>query len=195
MRFIKIGQDLSSGGLGILMTLLCASCFAQTGAGWVRSEKTDAFTGTTFTQFVLTGQFLTAPQKGDGSAPQLIVNCKEKDKKRVYYGEVLSAHLVTGTVLNHGLEKIPVLLRLDDGKPQTDFWVPSTDGTAAFFPATTLNNLLYGHLLPHKENTGRTISKVVLALDEAFAARIVIQFDMPDPNTIADTCGVIFHKN
>jgi hypothetical protein len=89
---------------------------------------------------------------------------------------------------------IGVQYRLDDGKIQSQPWNPSTDGTSAFFPEITLNTMLYGHFLPHKEGSGDPVHKVVLAINEAMGSEIVIQFNMPDPSAIAEDCGVITHK-
>jgi hypothetical protein len=56
------------------------------------------------------------------------------------------------------------------------------------------NNLLYGHLLPHKENTGPQTRKLVIGLQEYLGPEVVIQFDLPDSTEVAETCGAIWHK-
>lgn len=89
---------------------------------------------------------------------------------------------------------VTVQYRLDDGKIQAENWSPSTDRTSAFFDAATFNNLLYGHILPHKENTSAPIRKLAIAINEYLAGEIVMQFDMPDPTQVADFCGTLFHK-
>ncbi len=87
-----------------------------------------------------------------------------------------------------------VQFRLDDKKIQTGYWTPSTDFGGAFFTDLDLDNLLYGHMLPHKEGTGDPVRKVVIAANEFLAGQVVAEFDMPDPTQVAEACGVIFHK-
>jgi hypothetical protein len=87
-----------------------------------------------------------------------------------------------------------VELRLDDGKVQTGWWSYSTDMSWAFFPAPSLNNLLYGHMFPHKENTSPAVHKVVIAIAEYLGGQIVMQFDVPDPTPVADACGAVIHQ-
>jgi hypothetical protein len=89
-------------------------------------------------------------------------------------GKFLDGYIDVGAVVNTVvIEKTTILagttfplvvlteFRLDDRKIQTESWSPSTAGTAAFFPYTTLNNLLYGHVLPHKEGKGDHVQRVV----------------------------------
>ncbi len=87
------------------------------------------------------------------------------------------------------------MFRLDDGKPQTESWSVSTDGTAVFFNQMTLDTILYFHYLPHRKNTNAPVKKLVIALDEAFAARVVMQFDLPSPAEVEQVCGVTYEKS
>lgn len=178
-------------------------------ASWQQSDQKDALRGTSYVKFVLNGRFLTPPHNGGVStlAPTLIVSCLPGKHMRVFNGRFLNGYVSVGAILNSQIsehdgiltgksfpEGIPVEYRLDDGKIQQENWSPSTDRTAAFFGESTLNNLLYGHVVPHKENTTAPIRKVVLAMDEYLAAEIVMQFDMPDASEIGDACGAIAHK-
>jgi hypothetical protein len=87
-----------------------------------------------------------------------------------------------------------VQYRLDDGKIQTERWGISTDFSSAFFAEATLNNLLYGHVMAHREGSSAPVRKIVVATDEFVGGEIVIQFDMPEPDAVAEACGVIVHK-
>lgn len=189
----------------VTLVALPVSVFAQS-AGWQQSEVRDPFRGTSFLQFKLVGKFLTPPKHVE-SDPSLIVHCLPGKHMRVFNGRFLSAYVVIGTVLNSTVVEhegllsgttfaaaVPVQYRLDDGKIQTEHWSPSTDHSAAFFDEPTLNNLLYGHVLPHKERTSPPVRKVVIAMDEYLASEIVMQFDMPDPTQLADVCGALVHK-
>jgi hypothetical protein len=166
-------------------------------SAWIRSDKTDAFSGDPYSEFILAGHYIQAPSKGEDAIPQITLRCRDRpaNKQKVFRGDFLNAHLSTGTVLDRATSgNVSVVFRLDDGKPQTDVWAISTDGTAIFFNDVTLDTLLWGHFMPHKENTSPPVKKIVLMLDEAFAGKIVMQFDMPDPSVVSEMCGVTIHR-
>lgn len=180
----------------VALFVLCSIAGAQAPAEWDSAEKTDAFSGGSYSEFVLVGHYIQAPTKGDGSAPTITLRCKQKpeDKRTQFNGDLLSAHLSTGTVVNYSNNQAVVFLRLDDGKAQSEVWSVSTDGTALFFNVYSLGNLLWGHSLWHKENTSPPVRKVILMLDEAFAGKVVAEFDMPDPLTVSGDCGVTWYN-
>lgn len=178
-----------------LAFLFVASLNAQ--QNWVRSEQTDAFSGVKYTQFMLAGRFLTPPRDASAQAPSMVLKCqagRHRYGSGYLGGQALSSYITTGSVLDRNERGVAVMYRLDDGKAHQEPWSISTDGTAAFFTDVTLNTLIYGHFMPHKENTGAPIHKVVIAMDEAYAGEIVMQFDMPDPTEIADVCGIALQK-
>lgn len=181
-----------------LFLILAPALFAQSTEQWQRTEQKDAFSGTSYTQFLLTGHFLTAPRIPPSVPPSLILRCNERRKAYGYHeysnGKLLSAYLNVGAVLDRTLRGVPVMYRLDDGKPQSENWDVSTDGTSVFFGEMSVDTMLYGHFLPHKENTSPPVHKVVIAVDEYMGAQVVIQFDLPDPTLVADACGVLLHK-
>jgi hypothetical protein len=114
-------------------------------------------------------------------------------------GKFVDGYFVAGAVLDghigtSGRTVTVVSFRLDDKKIQTGYWTPSTDFGGVFFTDLDLSNLLYGHMLPHKEGTSDPVHKVVIAVDEYLAGQVVAQFDMPDPTQVAEACGAIFHK-
>lgn len=86
-------------------------------------------------------------------------------------GRRVASYLSVGSVLNSQLSGLTVQYRLDDGKIQTERWGISTDFSAAFFPDTTLNNLLYGHVMAHKEGSSAPIRKLVVATNEFIGGR------------------------
>src|ERR1700680_2113277 len=164
---------------------------------WQRSTINDALRSVSFSQFVLQGKYLTAPNnQKPGEFPALVVRCSAEPHSVGYHvfvnGSFLAGYLFTGMIVNsqvtirEGLLGtsfpviVPVLFRLDEGKLQTENWKTSTDHSAAFFGSDTLNTLIYGHSLRHKENTTEQVHKVIIGIDEAFAGEVQIQFDMPD---------------
>ena len=177
---------------------IVAGVFAQApDAGWSKEEKTDALRDTHYLQIVLTGRFLTPPRQTSPD-PKLVVQCLPGEHSvgdHVFTnGRYLASYLIVGPVLDSQLSGLTVQYRLDDGKIQTERWGISTDFSSAFFPSTTLNNLLYGHVMAQKEGTNAPIHKVVIAADEFVGGEIVMQFDMPAPESVAEACGVVVHK-
>ena len=164
---------------------------------WIRTERTDAFRGTRYVQFELAGHFLTPPRDA-GRGPRLVVQCLPGEHSVGYHvfknGRTLAAYLIVGPVLDSHLSRLTVQYRLNDGKIQTEIWGISTDFSGAFFGETTLNNLLYGHIAAHKENSTPPVSKVVIATDEFAGGEIVMQFDMPNPDALAEACGIVYHR-
>jgi hypothetical protein len=170
---------------------------------WQQSVKTNTLTGVSYPQFILDGKWLTPPQHGV-ETPSLVVHCQPGRYVRGRAnGKFIDGYFVTGAVLDSrigdvgfGLQiaGVDVQFRLDDKNIQPVFWGRSTDFSGVFFTSADLNNLLYGHLLPHKEGTSDAVHKVVIAVNEYLAAQIVAQFDMPDPTRVAEACGAILHK-
>jgi hypothetical protein len=205
-----IAAALNRSNLASLLLALAAlgTAHSQT---WQRSTIDDALRKTSVTQYILQGKYLVAPKtQKPGEFPALVVRCSAKPHSVGYHvfvnGAFLAGYLVTGVIvdsqvtIHEGLlgtsfpVVIPVTFRLDEGKLQTENWRTSTDHSAAFFSEPTLNNLLYGHVVRHKENTTEQVHKVIIGLDEAFAGEVQIQFDMPDVTEVAEACGAVLHK-
>lgn len=184
---------------------------AHSQAVWQRSVVDDPLRKASFGQFLLQGKYLVAPTtQKSGEFPALVVRCSAGPHSVGYHvfvnGTFLAGYLVTGVIVNSQVTihegllgtsfpvVVPVMFRLDEGKLQTENWSTSTDRSAAFFGSITLNNLLYGHIYRHKENTTEQVRKVIIGLDEAFAGEVQIQFDMPDATEVAEACGAVLHK-
>ena len=181
--------------LFVFLLLTRLSSVAQSASvEWQQSQKKDELRGTSYLQFSLQGKWLTPPKTGADLPPMLVVRCQSG---RFAFGRAngkfINGYFLANTILGESLS-VPIQFRLDDKKINDELWQPSTDFGGAFFSERDLDNLLYGHVLPHKEGTGDPVHKVVIAADEHLAAQVVAQFDMPDPTAVADTCGVIWHK-
>lgn len=181
----------------ILFFLLAVPAFSQE---WKKEEKTDPLRETRFLQFSLEGKYLRPPSKAaELTSPLMVIRCAPG---RFAFGHArgkfLEGYVVVGGVVDSNMqgvrEGLNVQFRLDDRKLQAGQWSHSTDFSALFFSDMTFNNLLYGHLLPHKENTGPQVYKVVIGASEFLGGEVVMQFDMPDATEVADACGVIWHK-
>jgi hypothetical protein len=165
---------------------------------WEREDKSDPLRGTSYSQYSLTGKFLTPPHTSNGEPPVFIVKCIPTNHRRsgggYVNGKLMDAYIVMRSVVDHSSSKVFVQYRLDDSKMHKEWWGVGTDGTAIFPPEIELNTVLYGHFLPHKEGTNDPIRKLVLGVDEYLGAEVVIQFDFPDPTEMTDACGLLIHK-
>ena len=184
---LTINMNLLASVLAIVG--IASMLFAQT-EQWLQSQEKDALRDTSYIKFDLKGRFLTAPQNLAVDGPSLVVTCQPGKHLRIYNGRFLHGFVTAGIIL--GSEAVQY--RIDDGKIQHEMWSSSTNSSAAFFDAATLKNLLYGHILPHKEGTTAPVRKLVISVSQLAASEIVMQFDMPDPEQIADACGAIAHK-
>jgi hypothetical protein len=188
--------------LSLLLTVTLSTGSAEPlPQSWQRAEMNDPLHRVSFDEFVLVGKYLVPPHlaAAGSTAPRLVVHCSAGKFLDGYIdvGAVVNTVVIEKTTILAGTTFPPVVLtefRLDDRKIQTESWSPSTAGTAPFFPYTTLNNLLYGHVLPHKEGKGDHVQRVVIGINEAFASEVMMQFDMPDASQIGQTCGVIYRS-
>jgi hypothetical protein len=167
---------------------------------WTKVEKQDPLRGTQFVQYSLDGKYLTPPRKASPAIPPAIVlrcvpGSYAHGRAR---GKLLAGYIFVGGVVDTNVGNAStgttVEFRLDDGKLQTYSWSHSTDFSSLFFGDMDLDILLYGHFLPHKENTNPQVRKVVLGVPEFLGGEVVMQFDMPDSSEVGDSCGVIWHK-
>lgn len=169
-------------------------------AGWVKEGKTDPLRDTQYVQFTLDGKFLTPPQHTKADVePSIILQCTPGSFARGHlHGKLLKGYVFVGTVIDtqmsSSVASVRAKYRLDDGKLQDVPWSHSTDFSSVFFGETDMNTLLYGHFMPHKENTSPPVKKVVIGFDEYLGGEVVMQFDMPDPTEVAEACGAIWHK-
>jgi hypothetical protein len=182
--------------ISFVMIAFCAAACGQDDQQWQHKDSTDSFSGISLVTFTLAGKYLDPPQHGDSIAPVWIAVCEPKEThngKDLYDGLLVKSYISFGTVVNSTTSGVPVVYRLDDGKPQAEFWSEGTAGTAAFMGRNTLNTILYGHSLPHRAGSNPPTRKLTLKVDEFQAASIVAQFDIPDPEEMARLCGTTYH--
>jgi hypothetical protein len=206
----------------IVLGLLGAAVSGWAQTEWIRIEKKDPLTDYPFVRFTLDGKFLQAPSKGGADKPTFVLECDpSKTKwKGTVRGKLLHAFIVTGTVLNSEVvteesalagtthqSLVGVAYRRDDEKKiQSDAWEHSTDFSALFLSYHSpsglihdngdarLNQLFYWHDVIHKEGKGEQVHKVRISVPEYLGGSVVMQFDLPDLTTVADSCGLIEHR-
>jgi hypothetical protein len=183
---------------GILLASAIYPLANEQGVAWHREEKSDPLHKLSYTQFALEGKYLVSPKHPDPTPPLLVARCKtgghRYSRKGELVGTFLTGYLVVDAVLDFRQGSVPVEFRLDDGKLQRTTWSSSTDGSGAFFSTADFDNLLYGHLLPHKPNTNPPVRKVILGVPEYLGAEIEVEFEMPEPGEVADLCGAAIHE-
>jgi hypothetical protein len=107
-------------------------------------------------------------------------------------GRLLKGFLVMNTVIDlKNDDQSTVKFRLDDGKLQssgssTEY---STDYQAIHLDELFVNNLIWGHEIPHKKGTNPQVKKVVVGVQEHLGGDVVMQFDMPDATLVGSSCG------
>jgi hypothetical protein len=182
----------------------------QTPPQWHREQKTDPARGVSFTQFSLTGKFLTPPQNSSPTNPAMFIRCIPVSNHHGHTkGKFLEGYIWVGGHINYdvsetGTSFVPVEFRLDDGKLQSERWGRSADPSAVFFADPTcascekgyevFANLLYGRREFRKQDANPQVRKIVIGVDELLGSEIVMQFDLPDATEVAEACGIIWHK-
>ena len=180
--------------------ILISMAHAQT---WTETDKSDQLHQASFKEFSLLGKFLVAPQHSSLTAPVLVLHCQpgrhdHRGTKSYSSGNLVEGWIAIGAVLDSHVGSfgpcVSVEFRLDEKKLQQDCWGRSTDHSGIVINDIRLNNLLYGHLMPHNEGTNPQVQKIILGVSEYLAAQIQMEFDFPDSTAVADACGVIEHK-
>lgn len=156
---------------------------------WQPSQKTDAAGEITYTDFTLVGKFLTSPQGGVSNRPALVLDCIPAKESHRGKGKFVSATLLVGTPLKieyvepeeiHGtsyFRKITVRYRMDDGKEEAEKWSIGTDKASASIPKDALKKILHAH-------------RIEITAQDDRGSQVAMQFDMPDPTLVEETCNV-----
>jgi hypothetical protein len=189
--------------LVLLLSAIGFPAFAQqpaaSGPQWQSSKKADPSSGTRNVQFTLAGKFITSPKSGSSDHPTLVVTCNPDKHARGLLGRFVSANLNTGAAVkidyvepdeikagNSYRRKVTVQYRLDEGKSENAQWPPNSDQTGASLDKDAFKKLIYDRKTPTR--------RVEISANESEAGQIVMQFDMPDPAEMADTCGITEKK-
>jgi hypothetical protein len=165
---------------------------------WESAVKSDALTGKSYTLYVLSGKYLTAPTRASGTTPSISLRCDPSAHHGRVSGKLLGGSIEVGTVIdtvNGG--KSTVRYRLDDGKVQTATGFEFGDSTnyqAISIQEIFLNNLLWGHMITHKPHTSAQVHKVVISVQEHFDGDVVMEFDMPDAQEVGASCGTEYRN-
>lgn len=76
--------------------LMAGSAAAQS---WQVSPKTDALTGQSYVQYVLSGKFLTPPAKSNGDAPSILLRCDPTGHHLRLAGKYIAGFVVVNAVV------------------------------------------------------------------------------------------------
>ncbi|HEY7404097.1 MAG TPA: hypothetical protein VIB39_11290 [Candidatus Angelobacter sp.] len=188
---------------------LTGAVAAQDTPQWQTDHVKDAFLGTEQIQYRLEGKYLATPFTKP-STPAMYLQCTPGPNNHgKYEGKLESAFLFVGDTDDrharyerraHVRETTVVTqYRLDDGKVHTQYLSHSPDFKMISLEPEgcndcMINDLFYGHIVSHKENTSPQIRKVVLNIPEPRGGNVVIQFDLPDVTEVARTCGLSYRK-
>lgn len=171
-------------------------------AQWTMSKHVDALSGKSWQRWVLLGKYLVAPRGAREKWPSIVVDCQPGRYRGGHErGEFLKGFIDVGAVVaSHNgpwgaAVADTVELRLDQRKPQdAGDWDVSTDYSSVSFSGVDFDNLLYGHLLLHKAHTTPPVKTVIVRVQQYLSGNVGMEFEMPDPQAVADACGAIWHK-
>ncbi|HET9285888.1 MAG TPA: hypothetical protein VFR24_28375 [Candidatus Angelobacter sp.] len=197
---------------GILVLLFSTSLVAaqDTAPQWQTNHVKDAFLGAESIQYRLEGKYLATPFTKPAT-PAIYLQCTPGSNNHGRYdGKLQNAFLFVGDTddrhARYGRktrarerETVVTQYRLDDGKVHTQYLGHSPDFKMISLQPEgcgecMINDLFYGHIVSHKENTSPQIKKVVFNIPDPKSGNVVIQFDLPDVTEVAKNCGVSYHK-
>lgn len=198
--------------LGMLALLFAASLVAaqDTAPQWQTERVKDAFLGTESIQYRLEGKYLATPFEKP-AIPAIYLQCTpgpnnhgksdgKLENAYLFVGDPGERHYERRTHARERATAVELQYRLDDGKVHTQPLAHSPDFKMISLQPDTcgeclINDLFYGHIVQHKENTSPQIKKVVLNIPQPRGGgNVVIQFDLPDVTEVAKNCGVSYHK-
>ena len=158
----------------------------STSQEWKQTQRTDAIRGT-YTRFTLVGKFIKSPEGDTSNRPAMVVDCSTYN--RSHRSKFWRGNLVVGDPLKidwvepEQIEvmsyypKVAVVYRLNDGKTEKENWTPGTDKKSASFPQSSFKKILRAQTLE------------LTAIDNR-GSQVTMQFDMPDPTLVEQTCDV-----
>jgi len=160
---------------------------------WLQSQRTNTADAFGYSRFTLLGKFLTSPHDAVRNRPAFVVDCIPADESPRSRATFLAGNLIVGTPLKiiyvepeeiRGISyfpKVAVRYRTDNAKrEEEEQWSPTSDKTSASVPKQSLKELL----------RARTVA--ITAMDD-HGRQVAMQFDMPDPSLIEQSCNVDEH--
>jgi len=195
---------------GAVFPLLFCACIARA-QEWIQADISDPPRQSQYIEFTLQGKFLQAPPSLNDKSPMMIIHCQPgRYSSGHMHGKLLAGLLYMGAAVGDSVvgdeirnelfssKSDPggyyVEFSLDDGKVQTEHWDNLLNYQLVGFGSRELNNILWGQLLPNKENINPPVKKFVIAIQRYIAEKIVMQFDMPDPTKVSELCGCTYFK-
>jgi hypothetical protein len=160
---------------------------------WLQSQRTNAADAFSYSRFTLLGKFVRSSGDAAPNRPAFVVDCIPADQSPRSRATFLAGNLVVGTPLKvvyvepeeiRGISyfpKVAVRYRTDNAKrEEQEQWSPTSDKTSASVPKQSLEELL----------RARTVS--ITAIDD-HGRQVAMQFDMPDPSLVEQSCNVDEH--
>jgi hypothetical protein len=157
---------------------------------WRESQKPD---NSSVARFTLVGKFLKSPQGDVPNRPAFVLDCIPATISHKSEGKFVAGNLLVGIPLKidyiepqeiHGTSyypKVVVHYRINDAKEEEERWTPGADKVSSTISKDWVKKIL----------RARTVE--VSAHDD-HGKDIAIQFDMPDPTPVEQTCDVDEHK-
>jgi hypothetical protein len=160
---------------------------------WLQSQRTNVADAYGYSRFTLLGKFITSSRDAAANRPAFVVDCIPADESPRSRATFLAGNLIVGTPLKivyvepeeiRGISyfpKVAVRYRTDNAKrDEQEQWSPTSDKTSASVPKQSLKELL----------RARTVA--ITAMDD-HGRKVAMQFDMPDPSLVEQSCNVDEH--
>jgi hypothetical protein len=161
---------------------------------WRQPQYSDSAPTFTYTQFTLTGRFLSPPHDPVTDRPALALDCIPGSGSHSSRRKFLAANLLVGTTLKivyvepeeiRGTSYFPkaaLRYRTDNGNgnEEQDQWTPGTDKNSVSIPKESVKQLLRAH-------------SVAIMVDDDRRSQVAMQFDLPDPALVEQGCNVDEH--
>jgi hypothetical protein len=201
--------------VALILAVLVLLPFDAKAQSWGKNAVSDPLRETSFVRFTLTGKFLVPPRRSSLAKPAIVVECQPgRHNFTRTKGHFLAGWIDTGAVLDSVVSQsgsppqlesgatLPDVVQVEyrrDGekKLQEDSWPTAQNATSAYLSmppfcggGCTLAELLYGHIVPSAEKLA-PVHKLIIGLPEYQGGEIEMQFDIPDPREVGDTCGII----
>lgn len=207
---MKIKQDFHvRKGVGAVLFIFCCAAFCSS-QDWTRMEVSDPVKKAKYSEFILEGKFVEAPAYLKEQSPKMILRCQPgRFSSGHLRGKLLEGVIEVGApASNSPFPELPmtkysakvdpggyyVELALDGGEPSAEHWDNLLNYQQVGFGSKQLNNILWKQESPVRENTASPVKKVVLSLQRYSTEKIVMQFDLPDSQTVSETCGCTYFK-
>ena len=186
-------------GRRIKGSTLCLTIIAvvMAHAQWIQTTHKELPSNSPWHQYRIEGKFLTPP-RSPSSPPAFIVECQAGDRSPLSDrdgGNFDRARITFGgAIINQIPYGAAVASRRDgDHTDHVELWSTSPDGTSVLLSYESTIEVLYRHFQPQPWTKSVPVKTLRITAEEYLAAKVIAEFQLPDPSSLANECGFIVH--